>query len=230
MSFYLIDFENVGEAGFNGIEKLQKEDTVIVFYSKNSCKKISIDIFGKNVHHAEIRFIKAEVGTKNALDFQLVSYLGFLARDTEDDEPFCFLTKDTADKKHFCIISQDNGYSPLVTFWKQYDVSVKLAVDLAGNTVPVAEPKKKVKAEKVKTEKKKNDSELQKENQMAYIKNAVSKVLKKKEEKGKIAKVVEIVVSSKTKSELNAKLTGYLKDGRTVSEVIKSVKPFLKLK
>lgn len=224
MSFYLIDFENVGEAGFNGIEKLQKEDTVIVFYSKNSCKKISIDIFGRNVHHAEIRFIKAEVGTKNALDFQLVSYLGFLARDT------CFLTKDTADKKHFCIISQDNGYSPLVTFWKQYDVSVKLAVDLAGNTVPVAEPKKKVKAEKVKAEKKKNDSELQKEKQMADIKNAVSKVLKKKEEKGKIAKVVEIVVSSKTKSELNAKLTGYLKDGRTVSEVIKSVKPFVKLK
>lgn len=214
MSFYLIDFENVGEAGFNGIEKLQKEDTVIVFYSKNSCKKISIDIFGRNVHHAEIRFIKAEVGTKNALDFQLVSYLGCLIQDREE----------------YHIISKDNGYSPLVPFWKQYDIAVKLAVDLAGNTVPVAEPKKKVKAEKVKTEKKKDDSKLQQEKQTADIKNAVSKVLKKKEEKGKIAKVVEIVVSSKTKSELNAKLTGYLKDGRTVSEVIKSVKPFVKLK
>lgn len=220
MSFYLIDFENVGEAGFNGIEKLQENDMVIAFYSKNSAPKISVDILGRNVHQAKIIFIKAEVGTKNALDFQLVSYLGFLARSTKN-------------KEQFCIISHDNGYSPLVPFWKQYDVTVKLAVDLAGNTVPVAEPKKKVKAEKVKSEKKKGNSKLQKEKRTADIKNAVSKVMKKKEEKigkNKIAKVVGIVVSSKTKSELNAKLTGYLKDGKTVSEVIKSVKPFVELK
>lgn len=212
MSFYLIDFENVGEAEFNGIEKLQKEDTVIVFYSKNSCKKISIDIFGRNRNHAEMQFIKTDVGTKNALDFQLVSYLGFLA-------------KNTTDKEQFCIISQDNGYSPLVPFWKRYDVPVKLAVDLAGNTVSASETKKKVKAEK-----KESASELQKEKQKAEIENAVSKVLKKKEEKGKIAEVVKIVISSKTKNKLNENLTNCLRDGKKVSEVIKSVKPFVKLK
>lgn len=209
MSFYLIDFENVGETGFNGIENLQKEDTVIVFYSKNSCK-ISMDILSRN--NTAMQFIKADVGTKNALDFQLVSYLGFLA-------------KTTADKQQFFIISKDNGYSPLVTFWKRYDVDVKLASDLSGKAVPVAETKKKVKAEKTLS-----DSEIQKEKQRTDIEKTVSEILNKKKDKDRIEEVVKIILSSKTKSELNSKLSKFLKDGEKVHKIIKAVKPFVELK
>lgn len=209
MSFYLIDFENVGETGFNGIENLQKEDTVIVFYSKNSCK-ISMDILSRN--NTEMQFIKADVGTKNALDFQLVSYLGFMARTS-------------ADKEQFFIISKDNGYSPLVTFWKRYGVDVKLASDLFGKAVPVAETKKKVKAEKTLS-----DSEIQKEKQRTDIEKTVSEILNKKKDKDRIEEVVKIILSSKTKSELNSKLSKFLKDGEKVHKIIKAVKPFVELK
>lgn len=199
MSIYLIDFENVGEAGFNGIEHLKKEDVIIVFYSKNTSKKISIDIFGNNINQAEIHFFKAEVGSKNALDFQLVSYLGFLIQKRTENE-------------EFCIVSKDNGYSPLAPFWKRYGVTVKQAIDLAGNTVPVVEPKKKTKAEK------------EKESKAEEINKAVSKILKKKE----VAEVVRIVIDSKSKEELKEKLTVFLKNDGKVTNVLSNVKSFIK--
>ncbi|MDE6679270.1 MAG: hypothetical protein K2K02_09540 [Ruminococcus sp.] len=211
MSFYLIDFENVGETGFNGIENLQKEDTVIVFYSKNSCK-ISMDILSRN--NTVMQFIKADVGTKNALDFQLVSYLGFMARTS-------------ADKEQFFIISKDNGYSPLVTFWKRYGVDVKLASALSGKVVPAPEKKKKSKTvEKTSdSENQQNDSTIDK--LKVDIEKAVSDILKKR---NKIDGVIKIVLDSRTKDELNSALNKFLKDGEKVHKIIKSVKPFVELK
>ncbi len=212
MSFYLIDFENVGETGFNGIENLPKEDTVIVFYSKNSCK-ISMDIPSRN--NTAMQFIKADVGTKNALDFQLVSYLGFMARTS-------------ADKEQFFIISKDNGYSPLVTFWKRYGVDVKLASDLSKKAVPAPEKKKKSK-----TVEKTSDSENQQNDSTEIdklrvdIEKAVSGILKKRD---KIDGVIKIVLDSRTKEELNSSLTKFLKDGEKVHKIIKAVKPFVQLK
>ena len=37
--YFLIDYENVNQAGLEGTEFLNKDDTVIVFFSK-SCKNI----------------------------------------------------------------------------------------------------------------------------------------------------------------------------------------------
>lgn len=257
MSFYLIDFENVGEAGFHGVENLKKGDKIIAFYSEKTCKKFSIEILGSITRQgARIDWKKADVGTKNALDFQLSSHVGFLAAKIIDNikssEHRFFsddTSKNTVQKEPVFIISKDNGYSPLVSYWKQYDITVHLAVDLSGTVVPATDRKKKAKAEEA-TEKKlseiqsslsvffadagkdeKNDSEKQDEKKKADIEKAVSEVLKKKNKnKDKIEEIVGIVLSSKTKSELNSKLEKLLKDGKKVSEIIKSVKPFVKLK
>ena len=49
MNIYLIDFENVGETSLNGIEDLNSDDKVYIFYSN----KITINLFSR----AEIGFI-----------------------------------------------------------------------------------------------------------------------------------------------------------------------------
>ncbi len=136
------------------------------------------------------------------------------------------MARTSADKEQFFIISKDNGYSPLVTFWKRYGVDVKLASDLSGKVVPAPEKKKKSKT----VEKTLSDSEIQKEKQRIDIEKTVSEILNKKKDKDKIEEVVKIILRSKTKIELNSNLTKLLKDGEKVHKIIKAVKPFVELK
>lgn len=78
MAYYLIDFENVKSRGMEGVELLAKEDTVCIFYSDNA-DSMTFDLHRKlNETKAQIIYHKVAVGTKNALDFQLATYLGYL--------------------------------------------------------------------------------------------------------------------------------------------------------
>lgn len=195
MSYYLIDFENVGSTGFNGIEKLNENDEVIVFYSRNAIRT-ALDIFGTD-GNAKIRFIKAECGTQNALDFQLSSCIGSLAKEIRGGD-------------EIWIISKDKGYSPLVPFWKRYGITVKTAVDLAGNTVPV----KPVVVEKVVQEEKKEEEAVSIEDLLNEIeeeeteeekqrKKEAEKELKKQEELKQIKEMTKPFLSKKEKKKAN---------------------------
>ena len=78
MAYYLIDFENVKSRGMEGVELLTEEDTVCIFYSDNA-DSMTFDLHRKlNETKANIIYHKVAVGTKNALDFQLATYLGYL--------------------------------------------------------------------------------------------------------------------------------------------------------
>ncbi len=78
MAYYLIDFENVKSRGMEGVELLAEEDTVCIFYSDNA-DSMTFDLHRKlNETKAQIIYHKVAVGTKNALDFQLATYLGYL--------------------------------------------------------------------------------------------------------------------------------------------------------
>ncbi len=43
MRFYLIDYENVGVNGFNGLSKLDANSSVCIFYSEN-CDKLTFGL------------------------------------------------------------------------------------------------------------------------------------------------------------------------------------------
>ena len=76
--FFLIDYENVHMAGLTGIEELHKSDTVIIFYSRNS-DSLSFETMKKlGEAKASIKYIMVDTIGRNALDFQLSSYIGFL--------------------------------------------------------------------------------------------------------------------------------------------------------
>ena len=79
MATYFIDYENTHS--LNGINELTKEDSVIIFYSDNA-NSLSFDIHQEILKcEAYIEYKLVKVGTPNALDFQLSTYLGYLIKE-----------------------------------------------------------------------------------------------------------------------------------------------------
>lgn len=108
MTYYLIDYENTGENGLRGITELQEDACIVIFYSENA-DKISFDMHQKLIEcKAAIEYRKISTGKRNALDFQLSTYLGYLIARCENDA--------------FYIVSKDNGYRVVVDFWKDRQV------------------------------------------------------------------------------------------------------------
>ena len=104
MSTYLIDFENVGSEGLDGVSELTEKDNVIIFYSINS-NRISIEVHQAICSsHANFEYFRISSGGKNALDFQLATYLGYLISANSND--------------NYYIISKDTGYQHILKFWK----------------------------------------------------------------------------------------------------------------
>lgn len=120
MSYYLIDFENVKSRGMEGVELLAEEDVVCIFYSDNA-DSMTFDLHRKlNETKAKIIYHKVAVGTKNALDFQLATYLGYL---------ICEQQKEDIHPNYF-IVTKDNGFTSLMVYWKAQGVPVRIIRNL----------------------------------------------------------------------------------------------------
>lgn len=118
MAIYLIDFENVHSDGLKGIEQLAENDICYVFYSEHA-GVLTFNIHKKIIDSkAKIYYVEAQVGMKNALDFQLVSYLGYMIRENQEAS--------------YCIISNDRAFALVADFWKKKGVEVACAVSLAA--------------------------------------------------------------------------------------------------
>lgn len=110
MSVYLIDFENVRSDGLVGIENLKKDDDVFIFYSEHAAT-LTIAMHKRILDClAKIYYVEAITGTKNALDFQLVSYLGYMIREKPETNYF--------------IVSKDKGFEVVADFWATKGVNV----------------------------------------------------------------------------------------------------------
>lgn len=99
---YLIDTENVKSEWKSVLDKLGKKDKLLIFYTENS-PNVSFADFSNLVNYPfRYDMIPCYLG-KNGLDFQLVSWLGYLLR------------------RHplwdYVILSNDTGYDAVVYFW-----------------------------------------------------------------------------------------------------------------
>lgn len=106
---YLVDYENINEAGIAGLEHLGSEDTVYLFYTRNA-NKISFDFVSALLEKkipAQLRIFRVSNG-KQSLDFQLLAYLGFLIGSETDSENF------------YLVVSKDGGFNHAVTFLRQH--------------------------------------------------------------------------------------------------------------
>lgn len=105
MAIYLVDYENTHHLG--GISRLPKNDTVVVFYTQNS-SSLSFDAHKEILQaQAKILYKYVDNGGKNALDFQLSTYLGYLIGEKQ------------ADEQQLYIVSKDKGFYYVSKFWER---------------------------------------------------------------------------------------------------------------
>ncbi|MDE6751321.1 MAG: hypothetical protein K2J59_00920, partial [Eubacterium sp.] len=113
MAVFLIDYENESGNVLAGISLLglKRNDEIIFFYSKNA-SQLTMDLH-KELESVKAKklYIEAEPGKKNALDFQLVSYLGACIKEYP--------------KKKYYIVSKDGGFNCVCRFWAKRRVDVK---------------------------------------------------------------------------------------------------------
>lgn len=130
MAVYLIDFENVTSAGISGIQRLSKEDKVYIFYTVNASNMSFAAHMNLLSSPAEVIYYNVTSGGKNALDFQLASFLGFLISKGED--------------KDFYIISNDKGYDHVKNFWERSGiaegVTIHSAPSINRSLIPTEKP------------------------------------------------------------------------------------------
>ena len=197
---FLIDFENVKSAGLNGILGLTEEDTVCFFYSENA-ETMTFGLHRRLTEtKANVQYQKVEVGVKNALDFQLSSYLGYVISQN--------LVAGLENVTYY-VVTNDRGFACLKTYWKKRNVEVNLISEITvgvQNDVVVKEltPKEPVKDE---------------------LTLAVEKVL---EDKADVPFIVKCINHYKTKSGVNNALMKEFKDAKKAGEVYSAIKPLIK--
>lgn len=129
MNYFFIDYENVKEKGFNGILNLMEDSKVYIFYSSNA-NSLTFDLHNDlNESKAAINYFNVNVGSKNALDFQLSSYLGYV------------ICNDIDKKSKFYIVTKDNGFNCLAKFWRQIynNLNIQCVADISGSKIQTAE-------------------------------------------------------------------------------------------
>lgn len=111
---FLIDLENINHRFIPGMESLNSNDKVILFYSEQ--EQLTMDILSALANtKAAVERRLCKQHTKNAMDFQICSYLGILVdRNHENCE--------------YYIVSLDKGYTAAVEMVKDIyrDVNVEI--------------------------------------------------------------------------------------------------------
>ena len=208
--FFFVDYENVNISGLDGLLSLNSIDEVFIFYSENAdC--ITFDVH-KNLNEtkAKVNFQKVEVGSKNALDFQLSSYLGFVISEN--------LNKGNENVSYF-LVTNDLGFSCLITFWNNKNVNISMVNNLLcyiegedKNEDKNVEP---ITGLSIDT----NNPYLQLMNDIQSMNNAL--------DNENLKFIVEVISNNNKKTEINNALSKKYKDSKKSSEIYKIIKPLL---
>lgn len=197
MNYFLVDYENVNVAGLDGVSNLTENDTVIIFYSINA-DTLTFGMHRRiNESKATFKFQKILLKEKNALDFQLCSYLGFLIRDTMIDE--------TVENNYF-IVSNDKGYSILPDYWKKFGVNLKIVSNLSKNEIT----QNKIKI-------------TQPANNSTNLETALNQLIKNKND---VPEILKMIKDSKTNKDVHNNLVKIFGSQKGV-EIYRSIKSLI---
>jgi len=208
MAFYLIDYENI--KNISGCDTLTERDTVIFFYSQNA-NSLSFDLHVElGQTPAKKEYFLSQCGGKNALDFQLSSYVGYLLAKFPDEK--------------ITIVSKDKGYECLLAFWSARGSDrVEIRKNILSDTPEEASTLSESSAEQSPAPTAQEDNV------------ALSAVLEKQTKnlglsEAQLDEVESIVNTYKTKQAINNNLMKLLRDSDKVGRINKLIKPFLKKK
>ncbi len=233
MAYYLIDYENV--KNIVGGKILSKNDTIVFFYSKNA-STVSFDLHMEICQsNAKKEYYLVESGGKNALDFQMSTYIGYLIAKKPSEKIF--------------IISQDKGFDFLISFWKDRGFrSLERRINIDEKVVKSNTEKQtatqKQKGKQANQGKQKSMKEVSTSTNTKTGKSVETKEQKPTSEsvvvvlqnyannlavsKQQIDEVDKIIKNYKTRQAINNNLMKLFRDSDKVGKVTKLIKPFLK--
>lgn len=119
-TYHLVDTENMPLDWINLIN-IQSEDKILLFRLIDSQKNyVTLDdlakIANENIHINIMECNRGKPGM-NALDFQLVSYLGFLIGTNLFGSNTDLTIK---------IYTNDTGFEPVVEFWRNREIDIEI--------------------------------------------------------------------------------------------------------
>lgn len=205
MNYYFVDYENIKADGLKDLTGVKAGDIMILFYSEQ-CKNITLDIMDRMVQrNIQYSFCKVNTGAKNALDFQLASYLGYLIGKEEENVKYI-------------IVSNDKGFDCLCEYWMKQNVLVERI------TFKKQETKDKA-SEKIETQTSKKKSKV-KDSDIASIEE-IKNLLTEADEPSEVLKIFN---QYKTKQAICNGMSKHFKDSKRTSAIYKKLKPLLKEK
>lgn len=136
MTTYLIDYENTSHHGLAGFKKLTQDDTVVVFVgAKDATSSVPIGVVRELTGQGEqprLIWKRSKKTSKNYLDLQLVSYLGYLIGNTE------------IAATDYVIVSKDRDFEAAIDFWAErrheINISLRPAISVVVPAVAPATP------------------------------------------------------------------------------------------
>lgn len=228
MKYYLVDYENTNVNGLNGITNLTDTDVVCIFYSENA-QNISFGLHRRlNESKAKKIYQRVEVGTKNALDFQLSSYLGYIIKENSENQ------------FDYYIVAKDDGYKALSLYWKRKKINVSIIEDISNKNNQNENKKELLKETKIKPNEKKEiskeptnnskkkNSNNKKNNNLELISKIVSSII---EDKNVADSILELIKN--TPSKIHDTIVKFLASTKEKKyqgkgqEIYKAVKPYL---
>lgn len=117
----LIDKENTGKRFLNGLEQLTQNDKIIIFHYEKAGEINQDILLPLSKCKAAVEIIKMNTHTKNAMDFQICTYVGYLYNQY----------KNTAE---YYIVSDDKGYGASIEFLKTH-VDPKASIYQIGSNM-----------------------------------------------------------------------------------------------
>lgn len=232
LDYFLIDFENMPISDGTYLEGMHSGDVIIIFYS-DMCNEISLDLLETADRlNVECHYQKANIGTKNALDFQLSSYLGYL------------IGKGTLNARYH-IVSKDKGYDCLCNYWRSQNIPVDRITFAKPDTflidgisiIPITGEPQYQKQSAFDTDsatdiskKKKTKKEKQKSGKqcsLAEIEAALSDDLDLLED---CEELLAIINQYKSRTEIHTALSKKFRDSKKSGTAYKKLKPLLKAK
>ncbi len=114
IKYYLVDSENVNDNWLMLLDLANEEDEIVIFYTKNSphmSYMSVVKLLGNTTR--KITFEECFEGN-NALDFQLISYMGYLMNEDSRENG-----------TEFVVMSNDTGFDAAVKFWKKKGFAVR---------------------------------------------------------------------------------------------------------
>lgn len=113
MKMYFVDYENINGKSLKPTLDISRGDIVFIFYT-NACRNISdstIKLIGDK--GGFLKTFKVKNGVRNALDFQLSSYIGYI------------ISKNFFANYKLIIVSGDKGYDVVCDFWRKRDINIQ---------------------------------------------------------------------------------------------------------